>query len=107
VGFAVEHAVTLLDGGVADGLRQVTLASAGRTEKQGVFVACDKSTGGEIEDQAAIHLLIEVKVEVVEGLLRVAELSLLFPSVLGSSRRTYNSSHCTRSTRPIQPGGAP
>jgi len=26
--------------------------------------------------------------------------------VLGSSRRTYSSSHCTRSTRPIQPGGA-
>src|SRR5579862_1013913 len=27
--------------------------------------------------------------------------------VLGSSKRTNNSSHCTRTTRPIQPGGAP
>jgi hypothetical protein len=54
-----------LDGGMADGLGQVAFAGAGWTEKQGVFVACDKSAGGEIEDQAAIHLLIEVEVEVM------------------------------------------
>jgi hypothetical protein len=29
VGLAIEHAVALLDGGMADGLRQVTLAGAG------------------------------------------------------------------------------
>ena len=51
----------------------------GGTEKQGVFVARDKGAGGQIEDQAAIHLLVESEVEVVEGLLRVAELGLLFP----------------------------
>ena len=31
VGFAIEHAIALLDGGLADGLGQVTLAGAGRT----------------------------------------------------------------------------
>jgi hypothetical protein len=42
-------------------------------------VAGDKGAGGEIEDQAAIHLLVEVEVEVIESLLGVAELGLLFP----------------------------
>ena len=40
-------------------------------------MAGDKSAGGQIEDQAAIHLLIEGEVEVIEGLLGVAELGLL------------------------------
>jgi len=79
VGLAIENAVSLLDGGLADGLRQVTLAGSGWTEKQCVFVAGDEGAGGEIEDQAAIHLLVEGEVEVVEGLLGVAELGLLFP----------------------------
>src|ERR1022692_4704467 len=79
VGLAIEHAVTLLDGGLADGLRQVTLAGAGWAEKQGIFVARDEGASGQIEDQAAIHLLVESEVEVVEGLVRVAELGLLFP----------------------------
>jgi hypothetical protein len=55
-----------LDGGVSDGRRQMTLASAGWAEKQGIFVACDKSASGQIEDQAAIHLLVESEVEVVD-----------------------------------------
>ncbi len=79
VGLAIEHAVSLLDGGLADGLCQVTLAGAGWAEKQGIFVARDEGAGGEVEDQAAIHLLVESEVEVVESLLGVAELSLLFP----------------------------
>jgi hypothetical protein len=45
----------------------------------GVFVARDERASGQIEDQAAIHLLIESEVEVVEGFLGVAELGLLFP----------------------------
>ena len=79
VGLAIEHAISLLDGGLADGLRQVTLAGAGWAEEQGIFVARDERASGQIEDQAAIHLLIESEVEVVEGLLGVAELGLLFP----------------------------
>ena len=42
-------------------------------------MASDEGGGGKIEDQAAIHLLVEGEVEVIEGLLRVAELGLLFP----------------------------
>jgi len=81
VGLAIENAVSLLDGGLADGLRQMTLASAGWTEKQGIFVARDEGASGQVEDHAAIHLLVESEVEVVEGLLRVAELGLLFPAL--------------------------
>src|SRR5208282_4507192 len=79
MGLAIEHAVTLLDGGMADGLRQVTLAGSRWAEKQGIFVACDEGASGQIEDQAAIHLLVESEVEVVESFVRVAELGLLFP----------------------------
>jgi hypothetical protein len=35
-------------------------------------VASDECGGGQIEDQASIHLLIEIEVEVVEGSLRIA-----------------------------------
>jgi hypothetical protein len=45
----------------------------------GVFVACDERASGQIEDQAAIHLIVESEVEVVESLVGVAELGLLFP----------------------------
>jgi hypothetical protein len=41
-------------------------------------MAGDEGASSQIEDQAAIHLLVESEVEVVEGLLRVAELGLLF-----------------------------
>ena len=58
-------------------LRQVTLAGAGWAEQQGIFVARDERASGKIEDQAAIHLLVEGEVEVVEGLLGIAELGLL------------------------------
>ena len=79
VGLAVEHAVALLEGGVADGVSQMTFAAAGGTEKQGIFVAGDEGASGQVEDQAAIHLLVEGEVEVVEGLLGVAELRLFCP----------------------------
>ena len=38
-------------------------------------MAGDEGTGGEIEDQATIHLLIKVEVEVIERRLWIAELS--------------------------------
>src|SRR3974390_3111889 len=44
-------------------------------------MATDEGASGQIEDQAAVHLLVEVEVEVVEGLLRVAKLGLLFSSL--------------------------
>src|SRR5437660_706384 len=42
-------------------------------------MASDEGAAGEIEDQAAVHLLVEVEVEVVERFLCIAELGLLFP----------------------------
>src|ERR1700758_912358 len=41
-------------------------------------MATDEGASGEIEDETAIHLLVEVEVEVIEGLLGIAELGLLF-----------------------------
>ena len=40
-------------------------------------MACDERASGQIEDQATIHLLVESEVEVIESLVRVAELGLL------------------------------
>jgi hypothetical protein len=40
-------------------------------------VARDESAGGQVEHQAAIHLLVEVEVEAVEGFLWVTKLGLL------------------------------
>jgi len=40
-----------------------------------------KAPLSQIEDEAAIHLLVEVEVEVVQGLLGVTELRLLAPAL--------------------------
>jgi len=78
VGFAVEDAVALgLDDGAADGLGDVALASARRAEEERVLAALHEAAGGQLEDEAAIHLLVEVEVEAVERLARVAEGALL------------------------------
>src|SRR4029434_365688 len=79
--FAIEHAIALLDGRLADGLGQVTLAGAAWPEKQRIFALADEGARGQVEDQAAIHLGIEVEVEVVKRLLRIAEGCLLAPSL--------------------------
>ena len=44
-------------------------------------MASDEGSGGQVEGQTAIHLLVEVEVEVVEGPLRVAKLGLLGPAL--------------------------
>ena len=76
VGLAVEDAMALLDRGEADGLHQVALPGAGRPEEQAVLVRGDEAAGGELEDEPAIHLLVEVEVEGVEGLAAVTEAGL-------------------------------
>ena len=80
MGLAVDHPIALLDGRLSDGLGKMTLPAAGWTEKQSVFMAGDEGAGGQIEDQTAIHLLVEIEVEVVEGPLWIAKLGLLAPS---------------------------
>ena len=77
VGLAVEHLVALQNGGLTDGLGQMTLARAAGPEKQRILAPIDEGAGGEIEDQAAIHLGVEGEVEVVERLVGVAEAGLL------------------------------
>jgi hypothetical protein len=49
----------------------------GGSQKESVFVPGDEGPGSQIKDQAAIHLFVEVEIEVVEGLERIAELGLL------------------------------
>jgi len=67
VGFAIQHAVALLDDGVSDGLCAVTFAAcqAGRGNKAS-FALSDPACRGQIENQTAIHLWIELEVEVIE-----------------------------------------
>ena len=77
VGFAIEDAVALLDRGVSDRLREMTLAGAGWSEKERVLVLRDEASGRELEDELAIHLLVEVEVEDVERLAVVAKRGVL------------------------------
>ena len=49
---AVADLVALLDGGVAERLREMTLAAAGRAEKQDIGVLGDEAPGGELVDEA-------------------------------------------------------
>jgi len=66
VRLAIEDAVALLDGGTADGLREVALARTGRTQEEDVFSLRDEAGGRELIDEGAVHLLVEVEVEAVE-----------------------------------------
>jgi hypothetical protein len=51
-----DTSATLLDGALANRLRQVALAGAARSEEQGIFAFADEGAGGQVEDQAAVHL---------------------------------------------------
>jgi len=66
VGFAIEDTIALQNGGLSDGLSQMTLARAARPEKQRVFPLANEGACGQIEDQAAVHLRVEGEVEAVE-----------------------------------------
>jgi hypothetical protein len=54
VGFAVEHAVSLLNRGEADRLRQMALAGAGRTEEQRVLSLLDEALRRQLGDEATV-----------------------------------------------------
>jgi hypothetical protein len=73
---------------VSDGLSEMTLAGTRRPKKQAVFVASDEGAGSEIEHQAAIHLAVEVEVEVIESFLSVSEGGLFFSSLQQSLTAT-------------------
>src|ERR1700733_4851494 len=57
----------------------MALASAAGAEEQSVFPLSDEGAGGQIEDQAAIHLRVKTEVEIIQSSLRVAERCLFTP----------------------------
>ena len=78
--FAIVHAMALLDRRLAERLRQVTFPAAGRTDQQNVFALRDEATGRELEEERAIHLLVEAEVEAIERATRITEARLHAPS---------------------------
>ena len=58
--------MALQDGGAADRLREMTLAGAGRAEEEDVLALQDEAAGGQVVDQRAVHLLVEIEIEGVE-----------------------------------------
>src|SRR4051812_20897767 len=90
MGFAIQHFAALLNRSLSDGLRQVALSRSSGTEKQSVLAFVDEGAGGEVEDQAAIHLGIECEVEVVERAIGIAESCLFataFEQPIGAARQ--------------------
>ena len=63
------------------GLCTVTFPAARRTRKQGIFALSDPVRGGQFEDQVAIHPGVELEVEVVQALVRIAKLRLFVASL--------------------------
>jgi len=49
------------------------LAGAGRSEKQHVLSLRDEPGGGQVVDERAIHLLVEIEIKGVERAIRIAE----------------------------------
>ena len=80
VGFAVDHAIALLDRGAADRLGEMALAGAGWAEKERVLALLDEARGREVEDERAVHLLVEVEIEILERAIGVAEARQLVPA---------------------------
>lgn len=73
--------MALANRGVTDGLREVALAGARRTEEESVLASLDEACSCEIEDEASIHLLVAVEVQAVQRLPDVAKLRMLDPAL--------------------------
>ncbi len=92
---AVQHDEARLDGLVADGLGQMALADAGRSEQEHVAGLADEAAGGQVEDLLLLDRRVERPVEVVQRL-QLAEAGGLDAAVAGAGR-------CGP---PVRPGGA-
>ncbi len=68
---------SLVDDRETDGLGEVALARAGGSEEDSVFGPLEETPRGELEDQGAVGLRVELEVEAIEGLVRIAEAGLL------------------------------
>jgi hypothetical protein len=49
---------------------------AGRTEEESVLALGDEARGGEVVNEGAVHLLVEVEVEAVQGAIAISEAGL-------------------------------
>ena len=80
VGFAIDDPIALLDRGAADGLGQMALAGARRAEEERVLALLDEARGGQLVDERAVHLLVEVKIKGLERAVGIAEAGEFVPA---------------------------
>src|SRR5258708_2167767 len=66
-------AARVVDDRATDVWRQVAFPRPGWAEKERVLALRDEAPRRQLVDQRAIHLLVEIKVKVVEGRVRVAK----------------------------------
>src|SRR5437660_354813 len=66
VRFAVEDAIALLDHRAANRLGEMTFPGPWWPEQERILTLRDETAGGEVVDQCAIHLLVEIEIEAVE-----------------------------------------
>ena len=52
-----------------------------RAEKERVLALRDEAAGRQFVDQRAVHLLVEIKVEIVQGAIRIVEAGLFVPAL--------------------------
>jgi hypothetical protein len=69
----VDDAIALENRGTPDRLRQMALAGAWRSEEEDVLTLGDEARGGELVDERAIHLAVEIKVKGIERALGIAK----------------------------------
>lgn len=67
--------------GAADRLGEMALAGAGWAKEKGIFALADEARGGEVVNERAIHLFVEIEIKPIERAVRVAEALLLVAAV--------------------------
>jgi hypothetical protein len=81
VRLAIEDAVALLDDGAADGLGEMTFPRPWWPEKERVLPLRDEAGSGQFVDECAVHLLVEIEIEAIEGAIGIAKAGLLVPTL--------------------------
>ena len=81
VRFAIDDAIALLDHRAADGLGQMTFPRPWWAEKERVFPLRDEAAGGQLVDQRAVHLLVEIEIEGIERAIGIAKARLFVPAL--------------------------
>lgn len=81
VRFAIEHAVSLQDDSMPDGLSKMTFPCARRSFKEAVLAPFHPTGGCQIEDEIAVHLRVELEIQVVQPLVGTAEAGLFLAAL--------------------------